>query len=156
MLAKNKSGWKLIEYIDIKEDDIELYHNVTGAYAILKIKDKYVIGYNGWRKQWEFPAGGIDKGETAREAAIRELYEETHQKNDRLDFKGLFKVEDAKGNIKYQAIFLCEQEELYPFEHRDDDEMNEIKLWDMMEDIGYVDECDVKIVQIVSGEEQNV
>ena len=29
------------------------------------------------------------------------------------------------------------------------DEMNEIKLWDMKEDIGYVDECDVKIVQMV-------
>lgn len=29
MLAKNRSGWKLIEYIDIKEDDIERYHNVT-------------------------------------------------------------------------------------------------------------------------------
>ena len=149
MLAKNKSGWKLIEYIDIEEDDIEQYHNVTGAYAILKIGDKYVIGYNSWRKQWEFPAGGIDKGETAREAASRELYEETHQKNEVLEFKGLFKVEDAKGNIKYQAIFVCYQEELLPFEHNISDEMDEIKLWDMKEDIGYVDECDVKIVQMV-------
>lgn len=51
MLAINKSGWKLIEYIDIEEDDIEQYRNVTGAYAILKIKEKYVIGYNGLRKQ---------------------------------------------------------------------------------------------------------
>ena len=84
MLAKNKSGWKLLEYIDIKEDDIEQYHNVTGAYAILKIADKYVVGYNGWRKQWEFPAGGIDEGETAREAAMRELHEETHQRNEKL------------------------------------------------------------------------
>ena len=46
MLAKNKSGWKLLEYIDIEEDDIEQYHNVTGAYAILRIADKYVVGYN--------------------------------------------------------------------------------------------------------------
>ena len=148
MLAKNKSGWKLIEYIDIKEDVIIQYHNVTGAYAILKVADKYVVGYNSWRKQWEFPAGGIDAGETAREAAIRELYEETHQKNEMLEFKGLFKVEDAKGNIKYQAIFVCSQDELIPFERNDSDEMNEIKLWDM-QDIGYVDECDVKIVQMV-------
>lgn len=149
VLASNRSGWKLIEYIDIQEDDIEQYQNVTGAYAILRIADKYVVGYNGWRKQWEFPAGGIDEGETAREAAIRELYEETHQKNEMLEFKGLFKVEDAKGNIKYQAIFVCYQEELLPFEHSDHDEMNAIKLWDMQEDIGYVDECDVKIVQMV-------
>lgn len=152
MLAKNKSGWKLLEYIDIKEEDIEKYPNVTGAYAILKIADKYVVGYNGWRKQWEFPAGGIDEGETAREAAIRELYEETHQRNEQLEFKGLFKVEDAKGNIKYQAIFTCQQDELIPFEYTGADEMNEIMLWDMREDIGYVDECDVKIVQMVRDE----
>lgn len=37
MLAKNKSGWKLMEYIDIKEEDIECYKNVTGGYAILKV-----------------------------------------------------------------------------------------------------------------------
>ena len=149
MLAKNKSGWKLLEYVDIKEKDIEKYSNVTGAYAILKVGDKYVVGYNGWRKQWEFPAGGIDEGETAREAAIRELYEETHQRNEQLIFRGLFKVEDAKGNIKYQAIFTCQQDELIPFEHTEFDEMNEIMLWDMKEDIGYVDECDVKIVQML-------
>lgn len=149
MLAKNKSGWKLLEYVDIKEKDIEKYSNVTGAYAILKVGDKYVVGYNGWRKQWEFPAGGIDEGETAREAVIRELYEETHQRNEQLIFRGLFKVEDAKGNIKYQAIFTCQQDELIPFEHTEFDEMNEIMLWDMKEDIGYVDECDVKIVQML-------
>lgn len=154
MLAKNKSGWKLLEYIDVKEEDIEKYPNVTGAYAILKIADKYVVGYNGWRKQWEFPAGGIDEGETAREAAIRELYEETHQRNKQLEFRGLFKVEDAKGNIKYQAIFTCQQDELMSFEHTETDEMNEIMLWDMKEDIGYVDECDVKIVQMLCQDER--
>ena len=119
MLAENKSRWKLIEYIDIEEDEIEKYLDVTGAYAILKIGDKYVVGYNGWRKQWEFPAIRIDEGETAREAAIRELFEETHQRNEELEFKGLFKVEDSKDNIKYQAIFVCHQEELQPFKHND-------------------------------------
>lgn len=149
MLAKNKSGWILLEYLDIEEKDIDKYENVTGAYAILKIADKYLIGYNGWRKQWEFPAGGIDEGETAREAAIRELFEETHQKNEDLEFKGLFKVEDAKGKIKYQAIFVGEQDKLSPFQYSEGDEMDEIKVWDMKEDIGYVDECDVKIVKMV-------
>ena len=28
--------------------------------------DEDVVGYNTWRKQWEFPAGGIEEGETAK------------------------------------------------------------------------------------------
>ncbi len=81
VLAENKSGWKLLDYLNIKEADIDKYTNVTGTFAILKIKNKYVLGYNKWRKQWEFPAGHIEEGETPRYAAERELLEETHQRN---------------------------------------------------------------------------
>lgn len=148
VLAENKSGWKLLEYLDIKEIDIDKYINVTGAFAILKIKDKYVLGYNNWRKQWEFPAGHIEEGETPRCAAERELLEETHQRNSKLIFKGLAKVSDAKDCIRYQAIFYCEQEELSEFIKNDDDEMDKILLWNMVENIDYIDEVDLKIVQI--------
>lgn len=43
MLAQNKIGWILLEYIDIEEKDIEKYRNITGAYAILKIADKMLL-----------------------------------------------------------------------------------------------------------------
>ena len=95
MIAKNKSGWVLHEHIKITENEISEYPNVTGAYAIVKIHDKYLIGYNRWRGQWEFPAGGIEEGESARQAAIRELFEETHQSGVELEFRGLFKCQMA-------------------------------------------------------------
>ncbi len=148
-IAKNKSGWNLLEYVDIGEDDISRYQNVTGSYAIIRMKGKFLVGFNKWRKQWEFPASGIDDGETARQAAIRELYEETHQKQTELDFRGLFKVKDEKGIVKYQAVFVGELSELLPFIPDEKDEMKEIYLWDMDEDIGYVDECDKKIAEMV-------
>lgn len=149
MLAKNRSGWTLLEYLDITESDICKYNNITGAYVILMIGDKLVVGFNSWRNQWELPSGGIEEGETARQAAIRELYEETHQNIEELDFKGLIKVEDPKGYTKYQAVFAGCQNELSPFIHAENDQMEKIYLWDMKENIGYVDECDKKIVEIV-------
>ena len=36
-----------------------------------------------------------------------------------------------------------------PFIHKENDEMEKIYLWDMKEDIGYVDECDINIVEII-------
>ena len=109
----------------------------------------YLIGFNSWRQQWEFPAGGIEEGETAREAAKRELFEETHQIQQELKFAGLFKIMDSRGMIKYQAVFTGELPELQPFVHSERDEMKRIWLWDLKEDIGYVDECDLKIVEMI-------
>ena len=148
-IAKNKSGWILHEYISIQEEQISEYPNVTGSYAIVKVGDRYLIGYNDWRKQWEFPAGGIENGETARQAAYRELLEETHQGNLELEFKGLFKVTDSHGKQKYQAVFLGQKGVLEPFVYSENDEMSKISLWDMKEDIGYVDELDVAIVKAI-------
>ncbi|MBE5845793.1 MAG: NUDIX hydrolase [Butyrivibrio sp.] len=149
MIAKNRSGWILHEFIDITENQITEYSNVTGAYAIVKVGDKYLIGYNNWRKQWEFPAGGIEAGETARQAAYRELFEETHQKNLELEFKGLCRVTDFHGTQKYQAVFLGEKDALAPFKYADGDEMSKVYLWNLSEDIGYVDEVDVAIVKML-------
>ncbi len=149
MLAQNKSGWTLLEYLKVSEEEIENYDPVTGAFAVISVNGEFLIGYNSWRGQWEFPAGRIEQGETAREAAIRELYEETHQTQRNLDFAGLFKVRDSKGIIKYQAIFTGELAELQAFNPTDGDEMEKIRLWDLKEDIGYVDECDLKMVEMV-------
>lgn len=148
MLAKNKFGWTLLEYLNIDEDEISNFDNVTGAFAVINVNGKYLIGYTSWRNQWEFPAGGIEKGETAREAAERELFEETHQKCKNLEFRGLFKIMKPDGEIKYQAVFLGFQDELVSFEKTDGDEMDKLMLWDLKEDIGYVDECDLKMVEL--------
>ena len=147
-MQKNKSGWTLLDYIRISEEEIDSFENVTGAFAIINVNGKYLIGYNSFREQWEFPAGGIEQGESARSAAERELFEETHQINQHLEFRGLFKIMKPDGGIKYQAVFLGFQDSISPFIKCTDDEMDQIMLWDLKEDIGYVDECDLKMVEL--------
>lgn len=149
MIIKNKCGYELLEYIPCDEQEIKQYKNVTGAGIVIKVKDNFLIGFNNWRKQWEIPAGRIEKGESARQAAIREVFEETHQKVDNVEFKGLFKKKRPSGEIVYMAIFLCIKDEILPFIKQDNDENDEIKLWDLQEDIGYVDEIDLKIIELI-------
>lgn len=149
MIIKNKCGYELLEYIPCDEQEIINYENVTGAGIVVKVNDEFLIGFNNWRKQWEIPAGGIEKGESARQAAIRELFEETHQKVENIEFKGLFKKKRPNGEIVYMAIFLCVKDEIVPFVKKDDDENDEIKLWNLKEDIGYIDEIDLKIIEII-------
>jgi len=151
VITKNKCGYELLEYIPCNEQEIINYENVTGAGIVVKVNDEFLIGFNNWRKQWEMPAGRIEKGESARQAAIRELLEETHQKVENIEFKGLFKKKRPNGEIVYMAIFLCVKDGIVPFVKKEDDEMDEIKLWDLKEDIGYVDEIDLKIIKIVQG-----
>lgn len=51
--------------------------------------------------------------------------------------------------MKYQAIFIGEKNTLLPFIHKNNDEFEKIYLWDMKENIGYFDECDKKIAEIL-------
>lgn len=56
---------------------------------------------------------------------------------------------DSHGTEKYQAVYVGKLDELAPYVYSDSDEMTKIRLWDMKEDIGYVDECDVAIAKTV-------
>ena len=130
---KNASNIELLEYYDIQEE--ELYKNKntmpSSAYAIIEIQGKFLIGYNKYREQWEFPAGKIESGELAIEAARRELYEETHQIVDKLNFCGMFKIYDkTKKEYRFRAVY-------------------NVRVWDFCDKSIYVDQVDTKMVEIL-------
>ncbi|WP_051722776.1 NUDIX hydrolase [Streptomyces albus] len=50
--------------------------------------DRLLMVYERDRATWELPGGGIDPGESPREAAVRELAEESGQIADELRFTG--------------------------------------------------------------------
>lgn len=147
-IIKNKYGLQFLNFIKVKETEINQYQRVKGSFAVIQCKEKYLICFNKWRNQWELPAGRREEGETPKECAIRELYEETGQKVNDLAFKGLMKVRDNKNEfIKYNPVYFSTIEELQPF--KENEETTQIKLWDTIEDIGYFDKVDLKILDYV-------
>jgi 8-oxo-dGTP diphosphatase len=150
ILAENKSGQQLLEYIKVCEKDLlesDVFKPVTGSFAFIRCSDKYLIAYNKWRKQWEFPAGKIEKGETYKECAIRELFEETNQNVTNLEYRGLFKIYDKnKSQVRYRTAYFAEIDKITGF--KENDEMTEIMLWNLESDIGYFDEVDKKMLQL--------
>jgi 8-oxo-dGTP diphosphatase len=146
-ITKN-NGFEFIDFISTKEKDIHNYQPLSGSFAVLKCKGKYLICYNSWRKQWELPAGRREGDETPKECANRELYEETGQIVPNLEFKGLLKVKNTlNGTIKFNPVYYTTIEKLQPF--RENKETSAIKLWDLREEIGCFDSVDLKIFEYV-------
>jgi len=68
-----------IEFYNIKNSNIT--PSIVVIYA--KYKEKIIMCKHKERDTWEIPGGHIEKNETPKEAAERELYEETGE----IDFK---------------------------------------------------------------------
>ncbi|MBE0675701.1 MAG: NUDIX domain-containing protein [Bacteroidales bacterium] len=59
------------------------------------------------RSSWEVPGGHIEEGETADQAAVRELHEETGATDFEIECKATYKVSDGKYS-GYGRLYLAE------------------------------------------------
>lgn len=148
-LHKTKTnGFEFVEFKSIEKMDVKDYSPIAGSFAVINCKGRYLLCYNIWRKQWEIPAGQREKNETSKECAMRELNEETGQKVDDLEFKGLLKLRNlSTDNVKYNPVYYTTVEELQPFQ--DNNETSKIMLWDLKEEIGYIDRVDLKLFDYI-------
>ena len=152
MFQTKNNGRKFVGFIRLYESDLTNYNPISGSFAVIKCKGKYLLCYNVWRNQWEIPAGNREGNETPMECAIRELYEETGQRVKTMEFLGLLKSKDLQdGLIIYNPVYFSTILELQPF--RENDEISKIQLWDLKEEIGPIDEVDIHIISFLGGEE---
>ncbi|NLY88953.1 MAG: NUDIX domain-containing protein [Firmicutes bacterium] len=148
-IVKNKKGDIFLDLVKDEEANIlgnEKYKPLTHSLVIIKCGGKYLLVFDKWKGQWEVPGGGIKGRETPRECAIREVYEETNLKLDDLEFIGIMKFSlQPDQRIEYGALYAAEISGLNEF--AETDEIKKIILWDLQEDIGYVDEIDKKLLE---------
>ena len=93
------------------------------AYCAVKWKNKFLLikraeGYI----IWEFPGGKIEIDETPKQAALRELKEETGIVAEDAKFLGRSKVVYSNGDVRHNWLFLVETKKeptikLNPREH---------------------------------------
>lgn len=96
-------------------------------YSIIcsKYQNNWVFVRHRLRETWEMPAGHIEDGETALDAARRELYEETGAKMFSLQMVADYSCK-WHGEINYGRIFFAEIQQLGKLP---DLEIAEIKLF---------------------------
>lgn len=64
----------------------------TRVVCVCRYKNKFVFSYKKKRNGWEIPGGHIEEGETWKEAAKREMYEETGATKIKLEPICVYKI----------------------------------------------------------------
>jgi 8-oxo-dGTP pyrophosphatase MutT (NUDIX family) len=75
------------------------------ALMLPRASGSVLLAYSRTRRVWELPGGLIDPGETPREAAIRELLEETSCVGSEVRWLGIVEVQEDKSS--FGAVLSC-------------------------------------------------
>ena len=111
------------EGFDFDEKDIR------GVHAYCFCGEMLVLVYSDKKKYWTPPGGGVEKGETAKEAVVREVKEETNMKVLKHRFIGYQDIFEPN-RIVSQARSVCIVEPYGDFITDPDGDITEIKLID--------------------------
>jgi len=145
-IAVNRHGIELLEYSRIPESELasDTYKPHEGNFLLVHHRE---------RQTWELPGGHIEGTESARDCAVRELFEETNQKVESLDFRAVLKYRAPPDSLIYWGIrhgiyygTLFSGELTYPVPFQENDEIAKILFWDGKTDIGYIDEIDRTVI----------
>lgn len=127
----NRSGQILdVAYKDVDSELDFGDKKINSVHAYCFCGDKLVVVYSDKKGYWTPPGGGVEIGETARDAVIREVKEETNMKVLKQRFVGFQEISEPE-RIVNQTRSVCIVEPYGPFvEDPDDREITKIELID--------------------------
>jgi 8-oxo-dGTP pyrophosphatase MutT (NUDIX family) len=106
-LATGPLGMKLLAFERGPED--ARFADAPVGYVLVALwhGDRVLLVHERARDCWELPGGGIDPGETPRQAAARELWEETGEvvAPDALRFAGFSRTALPDRRVMYGALY---------------------------------------------------
>ena len=127
----NTDGSVLLTFDHVPEEnlgDLDPSVPLTASLVVLWWDQKCLMVFNRFRQAWELPGGMIDPGESAGEAAVRELFEESGQRADSLEFAGVTKIRVAPDDrLEFLAVYRGAVDTPQPFAAND--EMSEAVWW---------------------------
>ena len=100
---------RFVAFHEISEHDAA---GLSPTYAVMMAHSRkgVVLVLSRFRKVWELPGGAIDPGESPREAAIRELVEESGCVAHATRWLGIVEVND--GRPHFGALLYCEVDQV--------------------------------------------
>jgi 8-oxo-dGTP diphosphatase len=119
-----------VVYKDIEDESDLGDRKVQGVHAYCFYKDKLVVVHTAKKKTWTPPGGGVEKGETTREAVVREVQEESNMRVLKQRYIGFQDIYEPQG-MTTQTRSVCLVEPYGDFmEDPDGGEITEMKLID--------------------------
>lgn len=132
-LKSRLSGVVPVVYRDIESYEELGDRTVHGVHAFCFVGDKLVIVYSEAKRYWTPPGGGVELGETAEEATVREVLEETNMRVLKQCVIGYQEVSEPY-RLTTQVRSVCIVEPIGPFvadgDPDGDGDVTEIKLID--------------------------
>jgi 8-oxo-dGTP diphosphatase len=113
--------------------------------VVARYKGGVLYVFNTWRQEWELPSGMIETGESHRDAAQRELEEESGQIATSLTYAGLCLLR-SNGQLELGTIYTCELEEIRPFKSNEETS-GMMLLWDVQQN-QYINELGLKLAEL--------
>jgi 8-oxo-dGTP pyrophosphatase MutT (NUDIX family) len=134
-LATGPLGMRLLGFERLPEETPPTGHELTYVLVALWQRDLVLMVRERVRDCWELPGGGIDPGETPRQAAVRELREESGQQLPAADlrFEGFARTALPNRQTRYGALYTAEAAEPQAVTFTANDEIAAVHWWNRTE-----------------------